>query len=89
MGGTKNPDVDAIVALAPDLVCANAEENREPDLAALRAAGLAVWVTAPRTVEAALVSLDRMLRLACGLPRPAWLDAAEAAHELAAALARA
>lgn len=79
VGGTKNPDVDAVVALAPDLVCANAEENREPDLAALRAAGLAVWVTAPRTVEAALVSLDRMLRLACGVARPPWLDAAEAA----------
>ncbi|WP_232291827.1 helical backbone metal receptor [Frankia sp. QA3] len=77
--GTKNPDVDAIVALAPDLVCANAEENREADLAALRAAGLAVWVTAPTTVEAALDSLDRMLRLACGLPRPGWLDAARAA----------
>ncbi|KQC35491.1 helical backbone metal receptor [Frankia sp. ACN1ag] len=77
--GTKNPDVDAVVALAPDLVCANAEENRESDLAALRAAGLAVWVTAPNTVEAALDSLDRMLRLACGLPRPAWLDAARAA----------
>nr|WP_063822656.1 MULTISPECIES: helical backbone metal receptor [Frankia] len=77
--GTKNPDVDAIVALAPDLVVANAEENRESDLAALRAAGLAVWVTAPSTVEAALDSLDRMLRLACGLTRPAWLDAAQVA----------
>jgi len=71
--GTKNPDVDAIVCLAPDLVVANAEENREPDLAALRAAGLAVWVTAPTTVPAALDSLDRLLRLGCGLARPSWL----------------
>ena len=76
--GTKNPDVDAVVALAPDLVLANAEENREPDLDALRAAGLAVWVTAPQTLPEALVSLDRMLA-ACGLDRPAWLDDAEQA----------
>src|SRR5262245_57014448 len=68
--GTKNPDVDAIVRLAPDVVVANAEENREPDLAALRAAGLAVWVTSPTTVPAALDSLDRLLRVACRLPRP-------------------
>jgi ABC-type Fe3+-hydroxamate transport system substrate-binding protein len=40
VGGTKNPDVAAIVALAPDLVLANSEENRPRDLDALRAAGL-------------------------------------------------
>ncbi|CAO0833719.1 hypothetical protein SMICM17S_06744 [Streptomyces microflavus] len=34
IGGTKNPDVAAITALAPDLVIANEEENRAPDLAA-------------------------------------------------------
>ena len=28
VGGTKNPDVDAIVALGPDLVVVNDEENR-------------------------------------------------------------
>ena len=76
--GTKNPDVDAVVALAPDLVLANAEENREPDLAALRAAGLAVWVTAPQTLPEALTSLHRMLT-ACHLDRPPWLDDAERA----------
>jgi ABC-type Fe3+-hydroxamate transport system substrate-binding protein len=73
--GTKNPAVDRVVALAPDLVLANVEENRPEDLDALRAAGLAVWVTFPRTVPEALVSLDRMLT-ACRLDRPAWLDAA-------------
>jgi ABC-type Fe3+-hydroxamate transport system substrate-binding protein len=76
--GTKNPDLDAIIALAPDVVCANAEENREADLEALRAAGLPLWVTAPVTVEQALTSLDRMLRLACHRPRPSWLDEADA-----------
>src|SRR5664280_233383 len=45
--GTKNPDLAAVVALRPDLVLTNDEENRPADVAALRAAGLAVWVTAP------------------------------------------
>ncbi len=75
VGGTKNPDVAQVVALRPDLVVANAEENREVDLDALRAAGLAVWVTAPQTVADALVSLERMLQ-ACGLARPEWLERA-------------
>ncbi|SNQ48906.1 conserved hypothetical protein [Frankia canadensis] len=84
VGGTKNPDLDAIVALEPDVVCANAEENRAADLDALRAAGLAVWVTAPVTVPQALTSLDRMLRLACRRPRPRWLDEAQAVWASAA-----
>src|SRR5664279_2540972 len=73
VGGTKNPQVDAIVALAPDLVVANDEENRAPDIEALRAAGLDVWVTTPRTLAEALGSLRRMLA-ACGLDQPGWLD---------------
>jgi ABC-type Fe3+-hydroxamate transport system substrate-binding protein len=80
IGGTKNPDVPAIVALAPDLVVANAEENREPDLDALRAAGLAVHLTDIRTLEDAFTGLAAMLD-ACGLGRPAWLDEAQAAWD--------
>jgi ABC-type Fe3+-hydroxamate transport system substrate-binding protein len=76
--GTKNPDVDAIAALRPDVVLANFEENREADLDALRSAGIAVWVTAPTTVPAALDSLDRMLRALTGAV-PDWLGAARAA----------
>ncbi len=76
--GTKSPDVGAVIALRPDLVLANAEENRPEDLEALRAADLAVWVTFPRTVPEALTSLERMLG-ACGLAQPAWLDAATSA----------
>jgi hypothetical protein len=72
VGGTKNPDVAAVIDLAPDLVLANAEENRAPDIASLRAAGLAVWVTYPRTVPEALESLARMLAV-CGLDQPPWL----------------
>jgi ABC-type Fe3+-hydroxamate transport system substrate-binding protein len=44
VGGTKDPDVAAIVALAPDLVVLCREENRREDADALVAAGLAVHV---------------------------------------------
>ena len=77
IGGTKNPRVDDVLDLRPDLVLANEEENRPADLDALVAAGVAVWVTAPRDVPAALASLDRMLA-ACRVPRPDWLAEAEA-----------
>lgn len=76
--GTKNPDVAAVLDLRPNLVVANAEENRPEDLEALRVAGIAVWTTFPRTVPEALGSLTRMLT-ACGLDRPGWLDDATAA----------
>ncbi|WP_033385182.1 helical backbone metal receptor [Sporichthya polymorpha] len=76
--GTKNPDVDAIEALAPDVVLAAFEENRQPDLDELRARGLEVWVSDIRDVDSALTSLAAMLER-CGLGRPDWLAAAEAA----------
>ncbi|MFE0191250.1 helical backbone metal receptor [Streptomyces sp. NPDC058989] len=79
IGGTKNPDARRITALAPDLVLANEEENRPQDLAALRAAGLDVLVTEVRTLDQGLRELDRVLVAGCGLARPDWLDAAEAA----------
>ncbi|CAL9396214.1 helical backbone metal receptor [Streptomyces sp. enrichment culture] len=79
VGGTKNPKTDRILSLAPDLVVANEEENRAPDLDALRAAGVEVLVTEIRTVPQACTELDRVLT-ACGAPcRPRWLDEAEAA----------
>lgn len=58
--GTKNPDVGAIDGLAPDLVIANEEENRELDVRRLRDAGVPVYVTAPRTVAAAADTLARL-----------------------------
>ncbi|SDJ58353.1 substrate-binding protein [Nonomuraea jiangxiensis] len=77
--GTKNPDLDAIRRLRPDVVLANAEENRAPDIEALRASGLAVWVTKIETLAEAFASLERMFTHACGTGRPGWLDAAEEA----------
>ena len=51
VGREKDPDLSRIRALAPDLVVANMEENRRDVVEALRAAGVPVWVTFPRTVE--------------------------------------
>ncbi|MET0726725.1 MAG: helical backbone metal receptor [Acidimicrobiales bacterium] len=48
VGGTKDPDLAAIVDLAPDLVVVDEEENRLEDHDALIAAGLAVHVLAVR-----------------------------------------
>jgi ABC-type Fe3+-hydroxamate transport system substrate-binding protein len=45
VGGTKNPDVAAIVALSPDLVVMDKEENRVVDADALRDANLDVHAT--------------------------------------------
>jgi ABC-type hemin transport system substrate-binding protein len=79
IGGTKNPKTDAVLALRPDLVIANEEENRAPDLAALRAAGVEVLVTEVRDVPQAFGELARVL-VACGsVSRPRWLDEAESA----------
>ena len=81
VGGTKNPDIARIVALRPDVVLANEEENRLPDLDALRSAGQAVWVTRIRDLPEALTSLRRMITLACRQSKPAWLDAAQQAWQ--------
>jgi ABC-type Fe3+-hydroxamate transport system substrate-binding protein len=74
--GTKNPDVKAIVALRPDLVLANKEENRELDVRRLRDAGVPVWVTDIETVPQALSSLDRIFTEALRRDLPGWLTEA-------------
>jgi ABC-type Fe3+-hydroxamate transport system substrate-binding protein len=80
VGGSKYPSVERILALAPDLVLANVEENRLEDVAALRSAGIAVWVTYPRTVAQALRSLRRMFA-ALQVPAPDWLATARSAWD--------
>jgi ABC-type Fe3+-hydroxamate transport system substrate-binding protein len=72
--GTKNPDVAKIVALQPDLVLANKEENRRKDVDRLRAAGIPVWVTVIESVAQALDSLRRMFVDGLRWEVPSWLD---------------
>lgn len=80
VGGSKYPSVDAVLAAAPDLVLANAEENRPEDVAALREAGVPVWVTeAAADVPTGLASVRRMFTCPLGMEPPDWLAEAEAA----------
>jgi ABC-type Fe3+-hydroxamate transport system substrate-binding protein len=75
--GTKNPDRAKIIALAPDLVITNREENRKLDVAKLRDAGVAVWVTVIESVPEALASLRRLLTGPLALEMPGWLTTAD------------
>ncbi|HEY4668585.1 MAG TPA: helical backbone metal receptor [Tepidiformaceae bacterium] len=75
VGGTKNPRLDRIVALRPDLVLANKEENRQEDVGALIDAGLDVLLTDPNTVDEAVAMI---------LEVGEWVGATERAEQLAA-----
>lgn len=80
VGGSKYPDVARVIALRPELVVANVEENRPQDVAELRDAGVPVWVSAaPATVPAALASLRRLFADVFAVPEPDWLTGADAA----------
>lgn len=54
IGGTKNPRVEDILSLQPELVIANMEENTPQTVEALEAEGVQVWVTFPKTVQDAM-----------------------------------
>lgn len=78
VGGSKYPDLAKVLALKPDAVLMNQEENRLSDAEALRSAGVEVYVTYPRTVDEALVSLRALFEF-LGVDEPTWLvDAKEA-----------
>jgi ABC-type Fe3+-hydroxamate transport system substrate-binding protein len=75
VGGTKDPDVAAIIALGPDLVVVDREENRAEDAEALTAAGLDVQVlhvTSTADVATALSGLAA--RIGVVQPQPARLE---------------
>lgn len=63
VGGTKDVDVDAVVALSPQLVIANQEENTRPALEALAAARIPVLVSLPRRVSDGVAHLARLARI--------------------------
>ncbi|HEY4055391.1 MAG TPA: helical backbone metal receptor [Kofleriaceae bacterium] len=71
VGGTKDVDVEAVIALSPQLVIANQEENTRATLEALAAARITVLVSLPRRVEQGVAHLARLARIlgAADLPR--------------------
>jgi ABC-type hemin transport system substrate-binding protein len=62
VGGTKDVDVEAVLALAPDLVVANQEENTRPALEALAARGARVLVSLPRRAADGVAHVARLAR---------------------------
>jgi ABC-type hemin transport system substrate-binding protein len=69
VGGTKDADVDAIVALAPDLVLVNQEENTEAIHRDLTARGIAVHLSFPKTVADAVTLQHDLAALLGARPR--------------------
>jgi ABC-type Fe3+-hydroxamate transport system substrate-binding protein len=69
VGGTKDPDVAAIVDLAPDLVVLCVEENRREDADALTAAGIATAALSIDTVADVGPALAMLAGLV-GVPAP-------------------
>lgn len=63
VGGTKNPNVEAICALEPDLILANREENTRSDLEQLVQRGFRVYIAFPKRVADGLAHLARLARI--------------------------
>jgi len=88
VGGTKNPDLERISVLQPDLVVVNAEENRKEDFDALARVGMSVFVSFSHRVRDVPALLERLGALTGGLAAAgrlandlnATLDAMELPH---------
>lgn len=63
VGGTKDVDVDAVLALEPDLVIANQEENARPPLEKLAETRTRVFVSLPRRAADGVAHLARLARM--------------------------
>jgi len=50
-GGTKNPELDTILSLAPDLVLACVEENKPEHITELEEGGVPVFAVMPRSLD--------------------------------------
>ena len=70
VGGTKNPDIGAIVALEPDLVVLCQEENRREDADALTAAGIATCTLVIDDLDDAVLAVQALAGFAGVVPEP-------------------
>jgi ABC-type Fe3+-hydroxamate transport system substrate-binding protein len=63
IGGTKNPRIDDVCALEPDLILANQEENTRSDLETLVQRGFRVYVAFPTRVAEGIAHLAKLARI--------------------------
>jgi ABC-type Fe3+-hydroxamate transport system substrate-binding protein len=81
VGGTKDIDVEAVLALAPHLVIANQEENSRKPLEQL-AERVPVLVSLPRRVEHGIAHLARLARILGVADDPAVIALIKRGYEL-------
>ena len=81
VGGTKDVDVDAVLALAPELVIANQEENSRPALERL-AERVPLLVSMPRRVADAVAHVARLARALDVARTPAAVELVRRGYEL-------
>ena len=63
IGTMKNPDLDALSELAPDLIIANHEGNSRSDLEALAQKGFRIYVAFPRRVAEGIAHMAKLARI--------------------------
>jgi ABC-type Fe3+-hydroxamate transport system substrate-binding protein len=83
VGGTKNPDIERIRELQPDIVLMDEEENRREDAESLEKLGVRVLATCVRSLDDVAPALDRIrseLRLPVLPPQSPGSDEPIAAH---------
>ena len=66
IGGTKNPRISEIIALKPDLVIANHEENLKAHIQRLEKAGYGRQRALPRRITTSLIFATDCAASACG-----------------------
>jgi ABC-type Fe3+-hydroxamate transport system substrate-binding protein len=87
VGGQKDPDLDALVALRPELVIVAKEENLKRDVERLEQAGVPVFVTDVRTIEDGL-RLPDVIGALCDAPPASIRQLADAMRAGVAAASR-
>lgn len=65
IGGTKQLKIDEIIALKPDLIIGNKEENTKDDIEKLEQNGLSVWMSDINSFDEALEMIEQV-GLMCG-----------------------
>jgi ABC-type Fe3+-hydroxamate transport system substrate-binding protein len=63
VGGTKNPNVDQITEIGPDLVIVNQEENSRSDIEELAKRGFRIYVAFPKRVAEGITHLAKLAKI--------------------------